>query len=149
MGRVLLVKNSRDEWELPGGRPEEGEEHAQTLAREFMEELSIKISMSAPIDSYLFEVIPGRHVFIVTYGCELIGEFQPVISEEHDEYCMWPVNRISELNLPEMYKRSMRSGRMRPKQSMQRAIRFAMTRPQHVSLNLKESQTMTPIGKFA
>jgi hypothetical protein len=31
-GRVLLVKNSRDEWELPGGRPEEGEEHAQTLA---------------------------------------------------------------------------------------------------------------------
>jgi epoxide hydrolase-like predicted phosphatase len=105
-GRVLLVKNSRDEWELPGGRPEEGEEHAQTLAREFMEELSIKISMSAPLDSYLFEVIPGRHVFIVTYGCELIGEFQPVVSEEHDEYCMWPVNRISELNLPEMYKRS-------------------------------------------
>jgi epoxide hydrolase-like predicted phosphatase len=105
-GRVLLVKNSRDEWELPGGRPEEGEEHAQTLAREFMEELSIKISMSAPLDSYLFEVIPGRHVFIVTYGCELIGEFQPVVSEEHDEYCLWPVNRTSELNLPEMYKRS-------------------------------------------
>ena len=105
-GRVLLVKNSRDEWELPGGRPEEGEEHAQTLAREFMEELSIKISMSALLDSYLFEVIPGRHVFIVTYGCELIGEFQPVVSEEHDEYCMWPLNRISELNLPEMYKRS-------------------------------------------
>ena len=48
-GRDLLVKNSRDEWELPGGRPEEGEEHAQTLAREFMEELSIKISMSAPL----------------------------------------------------------------------------------------------------
>jgi 8-oxo-dGTP pyrophosphatase MutT (NUDIX family) len=47
---------------LPGGRPEEGEDHAQTLAREFMEELSIKISMSAPLDSYLFEVIPGRHV---------------------------------------------------------------------------------------
>ena len=105
-GRVFLVKNSRDEWELPGGRPEEGEEHAQTLAREFMEELSIKVSMSAPLDSYLFEVIPGRHVFIVTYGCELIAEFQPVVSEEHDEYCMWPVNRISELDLPEMYKRS-------------------------------------------
>jgi 8-oxo-dGTP pyrophosphatase MutT (NUDIX family) len=26
-GRVLLVKNSRGEWELPGGRSEEGEEH--------------------------------------------------------------------------------------------------------------------------
>ena len=84
-----------------------------------MEELSIKISMSAPLDSYLFEVIPGRHVFIVTYGCELIGEFQPVVSEEHDEYCMWPVNRISELNLPKMYSARSRSGRMRPKQSKQ------------------------------
>ena len=25
-GRVLLVKNLRDEWELPGGRIDEGEE---------------------------------------------------------------------------------------------------------------------------
>jgi 8-oxo-dGTP pyrophosphatase MutT (NUDIX family) len=42
-GRVLLVRNSRDEWELPGGRSEEGEDHAQTLAREFLEELSVGI----------------------------------------------------------------------------------------------------------
>jgi 8-oxo-dGTP pyrophosphatase MutT (NUDIX family) len=105
-GRVVLVKNSRDEWELPGGRPEGGEEHARTLEREFMEELSIKVSMGAPLDSYLFEVIPSRHVFIITYACELIGEFQPVISDEHGEYCLWPVKGLSELNLPEMYKRS-------------------------------------------
>ena len=38
--QVLLVKNSRDEWELPGGRIDEGEEHSQTLSREFAEELS-------------------------------------------------------------------------------------------------------------
>lgn len=81
--QVLLVKNSRDEWELPGGRVENGEDHAQTLAREFAEELSITMRMSAPIDSYLFEVIPDRHVFIVTYGCTLIGEFHPKISDEH------------------------------------------------------------------
>jgi ADP-ribose pyrophosphatase YjhB (NUDIX family) len=30
-GRVLLVKNSRDEWELPGGRIDADEDHAQTL----------------------------------------------------------------------------------------------------------------------
>ncbi len=30
-GQVLLVKNSRDEWELPGGRIDAGEDHAQTL----------------------------------------------------------------------------------------------------------------------
>jgi 8-oxo-dGTP pyrophosphatase MutT (NUDIX family) len=104
--RVLLVKNSRDEWELPGGRAEEGESHPQVLAREFAEELSIDVRLSAPIDSYLFEVIPGRDVFIVTYGCTLAGEFRPMISHEHIKYCLWPVDRLSELNLPSGYRRS-------------------------------------------
>jgi 8-oxo-dGTP pyrophosphatase MutT (NUDIX family) len=105
-GQVLLVKNSRDEWELPGGRIDEGEGHAQTLSREFAEELSIDVTMRAPIDSYLFEVIPGRHVFIVTYGCTLVGEFRPIVSHEHTAHCLWPVERLSELRLPSGYKRS-------------------------------------------
>jgi 8-oxo-dGTP pyrophosphatase MutT (NUDIX family) len=105
-GQVLLVKNSRDEWELPGGRVDEGEEHSQTLSREFAEELSLEVAMTAPIDSYLFEVIPQRHVQIVTYGCALVGEFRPAISDEHVEYCLWPVDRLSELELPVGYRRS-------------------------------------------
>jgi 8-oxo-dGTP pyrophosphatase MutT (NUDIX family) len=105
-GQVLLVKNSRDEWELPGGRIDEGEQHSQTLSREFAEELSLDVAMSTPIDSYLFEVIPGRHVFIVTYGCTLVGEFRPAVSDEHTEHCLWPVERLSELNLPIGYRRS-------------------------------------------
>jgi 8-oxo-dGTP pyrophosphatase MutT (NUDIX family) len=104
--RVVLVLNSRQEWELPGGRLENGEDHAQTLAREFAEELSVSVRVSGPIDSYLFEVIPGRHVFIVTYGCTLVGDFQPRISDEHTEHCLWPVDRLSELNLPAGYRRS-------------------------------------------
>jgi 8-oxo-dGTP pyrophosphatase MutT (NUDIX family) len=105
-GHVLLVKNARDEWELPGGRIDPGEEHAQTLVREFAEELSIEVAASAPIDSYLFEVIPGRHVFIVTYGCKLLSEFRPAISREHTEHCLWPVERLSELRLPVGYRLS-------------------------------------------
>jgi 8-oxo-dGTP pyrophosphatase MutT (NUDIX family) len=105
-GSVLLVKNSRNEWELPGGRGKEGEDHAQTLAREFSEELSVDVVIADEIDSYLFEVIPGRHVFIITYGCTLADEFKPEISHEHTEHCLWPVERLSELNLPLGYKRS-------------------------------------------
>jgi 8-oxo-dGTP pyrophosphatase MutT (NUDIX family) len=103
---AVLVKNSRDEWELPGGRVDNGEDHAQTLMREFAEELSITVRMSAPIDSYLFEVIPGRHVFIITYGVTLAGEFRPSISHEHSHHCLWPVDRLSELKIPAGYKRS-------------------------------------------
>ena len=105
-GRVLLVKNSRDEWELPGGRIDADEDHAQTLSREFAEELSIDVAITAQIDSYLLEVIPGRHVFIVTYGCTLVGAFRPAISEEHTEHCLWPVSRLSELKLPVGYRRA-------------------------------------------
>jgi ADP-ribose pyrophosphatase YjhB (NUDIX family) len=119
--RVLLVKNSRDEWELPGGRPEGDEDHAQTLSREFAEELSVEVRMSAPIDSYLFEVIPGRHVFIVTYGCTIAGELRPRISSEHIEHCLWPVERLSEIKLPLGYKRSIEAWLMRPNQSLQSA----------------------------
>lgn len=74
--------------------------------REFAEELSINVRVNAPIDSYLFEVIPGRHVFIVTYGCNLIGDFEPQISDEHIEHCLWPVGRLSELKLPAGYRNS-------------------------------------------
>jgi 8-oxo-dGTP pyrophosphatase MutT (NUDIX family) len=103
---VLLVKNSRGEWELPGGRVDPGEQRSETLSREFAEELSIDVAMSSPIDSYLFEVIPGRQVLVETYGCTLVGEFRPVISHEHTEHCLWPVERLSELNLPIGYRRS-------------------------------------------
>jgi 8-oxo-dGTP pyrophosphatase MutT (NUDIX family) len=105
-GHVVLVKNPRHEWELPGGRRDAGEDDAETLVREFAEELSLKVAIAEQIDSYLFEVIPGRQVFIVTYGCTLIGHFGPQLSDEHSEHCLWPVERLAELNLPPGYKRS-------------------------------------------
>ena len=37
-GRVLLLHNERQEWELPGGRLELGESPPQCVAREIAEE---------------------------------------------------------------------------------------------------------------
>ena len=105
-GLVVLMLNERDEWELPGGRIELGETAPQCLAREIAEELAVEVSVGAPLDSYLFEVIPGRQVFIVTYGCTLAGEFIPRLSEEHTEHCLWPVERLAQIDLPAGYRRS-------------------------------------------
>ena len=105
-GKVVLVKNPRNEWELPGGRADPGETHAQVLIREFNEELSIEVAVSTSVDSYVFEVIPGREVNIVTYGCKLVGNFEPRVSDEHSEHCLWPVDRLSEIPLPDGYRRS-------------------------------------------
>jgi 8-oxo-dGTP pyrophosphatase MutT (NUDIX family) len=105
-GGVVLVKNPRDEWELPGGRIEPGESPETTLAREFEEELSVRVRVDASIDSYVFEVVPTRHVRIITYGCTLAGPFAPRISDEHTEYCVCPVDELQRLNLPAGYRQS-------------------------------------------
>ena len=105
-GKVVLVKNPRDEWELPGGRPDADEVHTAALAREFLEELSVTIAVGRMIDSYMFEVIPGRRVQIVTYGCSLRGAYAPSISSQHVAHCLCPIERLSEINLPVGYRRS-------------------------------------------
>lgn len=108
-GKVVLVRNDRNEWELPGGRLEIGETPEQTLAREFEEELSIRVEAAGIIDSYVFEVIPSERVFIVTYGCRLRGEFAPVVSEEHTEFGLHALADLARIPLPAGYVRSIQT----------------------------------------
>jgi 8-oxo-dGTP pyrophosphatase MutT (NUDIX family) len=105
-GKVVLVQNDRNEWELPGGRLEIGETPEQALAREFEEELSIQVEPLGIIDSYLFEVIPSKHVFIVSYGCRLRGQFKPALSAEHTAFGLHPLGDLDRLTLPVGYRRS-------------------------------------------
>ena len=107
--KVVLVRNERDEWELPGGRLEIGETPEEALAREFEEELSIRVEPLSVIDSYLFEVVPSKHVFIVTYGCRLHGQFKPVLSAEHKEIGLHALADLGTIPLPAGYARSIRT----------------------------------------
>ncbi|MFG6666982.1 NUDIX domain-containing protein [Halomonas sp. HNIBRBA4712] len=104
-GQVVLALNDRDEWELPGGRIEVGESAPECLAREFKEELDVDVRVEPILDSYLFEVIPGKQVFIVTYGCTLVGEFAPKVSDEHSRIATFNLDRLP-ANLPPGYARS-------------------------------------------
>ena len=81
--RVLLLLNERGEWDLPGGRPEPGEEHRAALVREVQEETGLGVEVGSSLGEHLFEVLPGRFVRIVAYGCRLIGGSDVVLSDEH------------------------------------------------------------------
>lgn len=102
---VVLALNSRDEWELPGGRIEVEETSECCLEREFWEELSVNIYVKAIIDTYLFEVVPRKHVFIATYGCDVLDGFNPVVSNEHERIATFPVDALP-VNLPASYAKS-------------------------------------------
>jgi 8-oxo-dGTP pyrophosphatase MutT (NUDIX family) len=104
-GKVVLVLNDRGEWELPGGRIERGESPEDCLTREIEEELGVTAKVGQPIDSYLFEVVPGRHVFIVTYSCSVVGSFNPRLSHEHSQVRTFAVEDLP-ANIPPGYLRS-------------------------------------------
>ena len=82
-GRVLLLLNGRDEWDLPGGRPESGEDHRAALAREVREEVGLAVEVGDALDEHLFEVLPGHFVRIVPFTCRLTGGSDIVLSHEH------------------------------------------------------------------
>ena len=104
-GEVVLLLNERDEWELHGGRIDPGETSAACLSREIEEELHLRVSVGAVIDTYLFEVIAARHVFIATYYCTLAGPFQPSLSNEHKRIGLFLVQALP-ANLPAGYRAS-------------------------------------------
>jgi len=107
-GEVILLLNEREEWELPGGRLELGESPTVCVAREILEELGLQVSVGPRIDTYLFEVVPGKHVFIATYRCTLAGAFNPKVSHEHKGIGLFPPDALPP-NLPQGYRRSIES----------------------------------------
>jgi 8-oxo-dGTP pyrophosphatase MutT (NUDIX family) len=105
--RVLLLLNERDEWDLPGGRPDPGEDHRAALEREVREETGLAVTVGEALDEHLFEVLPGRFVRILPFACRLAGGSDVVLSHEHLETCWLPLGELGESiagrKLPDCY----------------------------------------------
>jgi ADP-ribose pyrophosphatase YjhB (NUDIX family) len=113
-GSVVLLENERGEWELPGGRPELGEDAAAALVREFAEELDTAIAVGPIIDCWNYEVLSGRHVTIVTYAVARAERGELRISNEHRRLGWFALNALDNLPLPEGYRRSIRAAAADP-----------------------------------
>ncbi len=109
--KVWLRKNERNEWELPGGKLEEGEQPEETIEREFLEELGFTVEAKKIIQAYLYtiHVSPdeNRGVLVVTYLCELqsnTGVFELEGEAGAAEFKQFSVDEIAKLNMPDFYK---------------------------------------------
>jgi 8-oxo-dGTP pyrophosphatase MutT (NUDIX family) len=105
-GRVLLLKNERDEWELPGGKLELGEDPRACVAREIGEEAGWRVTTGPVLDCWQYHIGEGQDVVIVTYGCHVASDEPPVVSPEHSRAELFSEAEVAALNMPDGYKNS-------------------------------------------
>jgi 8-oxo-dGTP pyrophosphatase MutT (NUDIX family) len=106
---VILLRNDRDEWELPGGKLELDESPEVCLRREVSEELGLDVEVGAILDSWVYRIAPGVDVLIVTYGCHADPSAEIWHSDEHKALGLFDAGSVQGLNMPEGYKRSITS----------------------------------------
>lgn len=108
-GRIVLLKNERDEWELPGGKLELGETPEACVVREIEEELGLVVMIGPLLDSWVYHIFEGANVLILTYGCYPTPFTEVTHSPEHKAVGLFSPEAIPSLNMPDGYKRSIQS----------------------------------------
>jgi 8-oxo-dGTP pyrophosphatase MutT (NUDIX family) len=106
--RAILLRNERDEWELPGGKLEPDEEPEVCCAREIREELALEVQVDRLLDCWVYDILGRVKVLIVTYGCTLGAGGLISISSEHKEVGLFRVPELDALPMPEGYRASVR-----------------------------------------
>jgi 8-oxo-dGTP pyrophosphatase MutT (NUDIX family) len=107
--RVVLLKNERDEWELPGGKLEPGESPEACVRREIHEELGLHVTPGPLLDSWVYHIAAGVDVLIVTYGCYPAPFAGVTHSPEHKAVGLFTLQEVQALPMPEGYKQSIQA----------------------------------------
>lgn len=109
--KILLVKDTKGVWELPGGRIDFGETPNEALKREFNEELGWdNLTVGDIIDAWSFQSIkPERvlHFIVLVFTC-FSNEERIVKSDEHSDFAWIPIQDVDSLEMKDGYKNSIK-----------------------------------------
>jgi 8-oxo-dGTP pyrophosphatase MutT (NUDIX family) len=96
--RVLLIKNERNEWDLPGGKIEKNDNVIETLVREVKEELNITIDNYNILKAkkYLFR---KQEIIVIVYYSKITNGDPIRLSFENIDYNFFSYNELSQLKL--------------------------------------------------
>ncbi|MBT0774229.1 NUDIX hydrolase [Kineosporia sp. J2-2] len=115
-GKVWLRMNERQEWELPGGKMDAGEQPRQTAEREIREELGLASHATNIVGADVY-VIPNsvdesNGVLVLSYVCEVserIGPFELWGEAGAAKFQRFAINEIQDLPMPDFYKQAIRA----------------------------------------
>jgi ADP-ribose pyrophosphatase YjhB (NUDIX family) len=103
-GRVLVVKEDDDYWDLPGGGTDHDEDLEVSLKREIREEVGLEVEVGNLYDSIKFVSVDGIHALFVIYECHPTGSLVLRLDEASEaawlpaaELTSWPLNLIKDM----------------------------------------------------
>lgn len=109
--KVWLRKNERNEWEIPGGKIDQGEQPEETITRELEEELGFVTKPVEILQAYLYTIKVSidetRGVLVVSYLCELqekTGNFEFIEEAGKAEFQSFTQSEVESLHMPGFYK---------------------------------------------
>jgi 8-oxo-dGTP diphosphatase len=78
LGRVLMIRSPRRDWEFPGGQVEEGEDLVSALVREVLEETGVRVAVGPLVGVYSNV---RSHIVMLDFLCEFL-DGPPTTSDE-------------------------------------------------------------------
>ncbi len=110
-GKVWLRKNERNEWELPGGKLDEGEQPVETVVREMREELGLEVKVENLVQAHLYKiklsVDESKGVLVLSYMCSVInrvGDFEYEGEAGPANFALFGIEEIEAQLMPDFYK---------------------------------------------